>query len=139
MSIFPHTNHARHTHHPATENRSLFAGVVTAIALAWFAIDLAMRLKGYPEPYWMADLDILAVLVLVVGAAILALRVHAQKADQAAAKYEQQRRHHPQSLRFHVSDGGIGLPPQDSRQNTSTANKTAPTFDGGAFPTTKQK
>jgi hypothetical protein len=133
-----HTSDSRHNQHMAVKSWSLIPEVVMVLALAWFSFDLAFRLDGYQETHWMVDLDMLAILVLIVGAGFLALRHHAQSAERMADEFERQKTTHLQSQQFHVSDGGMGLPTQKFPRDKHAAKKPAPYFDGGTFPKSKR-
>ncbi|MGD8938590.1 MAG: hypothetical protein PVJ72_04370 [Gammaproteobacteria bacterium] len=144
MSHFFHTkvsqtNDSRHNQHLAVKHWSLIPEIVMVLALAWFSFDLAFRLDGYQEARWMFDLDMLAVLVLIVGAGFLALRYHAQSAERMADEFEGHKNSNPRSQQFHVSDGGMGLPTQKPESDKVGAKKPGAYFDGGTFPSHKRR
>jgi general stress protein CsbA len=137
MPNFSHSNNPRQNHQSAVKHQSIIPGTVTALALAWFAIDLGFRLGGYKETYWMVDLDVVAVLVLIIGVVFLALKTRTQKAERTAAEYERLRRQNPRASRLPVSDGGNGLPTQPYDSDDDEVIKPGAYFDGGTFPTHK--
>ena len=132
MSFFSHTHDSQHNQSMVFKRWSLIPEVVLALALGWFCFDLAFRLDGYQETYWMIDLDMLAVVVLIVGAGLLALMHHAQNAERKADEYPRQENHIPQ---FPVSDGGMGFPTKKA-PNQQATKKPVESFDGGDFSNT---
>jgi len=140
MSIFSHTNDSRHNQPvAATKHWSLIPEVVMVMALAWFCFDLAFRLDGYQESFWMVDLDMLSILALIVGAGVLAVRHHAQSAEQLADEYHRQISSNSKPPQFRVSDGGMGLPANKSQSDKRKVKETTAYFDGGTFPARKHR
>ena len=133
MSIFPRTNASRQHQSAVKKHWPLIPEVVLVLALAWSCFDLAFRLDGFQETYWMIDLDVVAIVVLILGGGLLALFHHAQRADQKAAEYSRPGVFDSISPQFPVSDGGVELPKKDSQANRRTTSDPALSFDGGSF------
>jgi hypothetical protein len=112
-------------------NRTVFLGVLAAVAVACFAVDLTFRLEGYPEAPWLVDLETIAFLALFAGGVALAMRVRVEKAERNAAEYKRNNRLQKGHLR--VTDGGTGLPTKRSQARAGKANKRTPFLDGGTF------
>jgi len=139
MFIFPRTNASRQQQSAVKKHWPLIPEVVLVLALAWSCFDLAFRLDGFQETYWMIDLDVVAIVVLILGGGLLALFHHAQSADQKAHEYSRRDIFDSKPLRFPVSDGGVELPKKDIQATQQAASDPALSFDGGSFPVLKSR
>jgi hypothetical protein len=101
-------------------------------AILYLSVDLVVRFTGYSAASWLEGLEPIAFLVMVIGAAVLALQARVEQAAHAA---EDESDHFASPLQFHISDGGAGLPVKQKPQNRNAVAATpAPLFDGGSFP-----
>ncbi|MCG6968414.1 MAG: hypothetical protein LJE85_01475 [Gammaproteobacteria bacterium] len=113
--------------------RTAIPAIPAVVAIVCLFVDFAMRYAGYPYASWMKDLDIIAFIVLVIGAAALALSAKVEQFDHAAKDYDSDSV--SPMLRFHIADGGSGLPVKPEEKNRYViTSKPAPFFDGGSFP-----
>ena len=126
----PHRYNTNRQQHPLFLHWTPFLGVLAATVC--FAIDFVVRMEGYhSDTPWMAGLETIAFLALVVGGVALALRVRIEKAKRIAAEYK--RSNSLQTEQLHVVDGGTGLSVNHSQQSGGKKNKRTPFIDGGTF------
>jgi hypothetical protein len=132
MSSTPNSNLSpRHRSGPM--QRSAVAVLPAVIAIVWLSADFVFRLIGYSETPWMKDVDIIAFLVLVVGAAALALQAKVQQVTHSADDLNSE--NSASMPGFHIADGGTGLPAKQTQRGKYVASSPrAPLMDGGMFP-----
>jgi len=123
-----YANASQHYQSSAIKPWSLIPEIVMVVAMAWFSFDLAFRFGGYQESYWMIDVDMVALIALIVGVGILAVRYNLQSVEHRANE------HQPiQTAQYRVSDGGMNLLAHHSKPNTQRVKEPS-AFDGGTFP-----
>lgn len=134
MSSTPNSNLSQR-HRSGTMQRSAVAVLPAVIAVVWLSADFVFRVIGYSETPWMKDVDIIAFLVLVVGAAAMALQSKVQQATHTADDININWENSTVMRKFHIADGGIGLPVKQSQPSKNVVPSTrAPLIDGGMFP-----
>jgi hypothetical protein len=132
MSSTPNSNLSPR-HRSGAAQRSAVAVLPAVIAIVWLSADFVFRSIGFSETPWMKDVDIIALLVLVVGAATLALQAKVQQVTHSADDFDSE--DSTPTPEFHIADGGTRLPVKKTQRGKYVASSPrAPLMDGGMFP-----